>query len=261
MSRVPLWAVLAPGEPTRLASRVRIALMLDEDEADGTEPSFEIIQGSGPYHAIVGFNLIDIGVETQLAEEISLECDEPVYSIEQASDAWTILSFRKGVEEIEEVSPEALAKSLGCPLPGGDTTSEGPARTPLRTVALIEGVSTEEARRALEEDYGEPLPAGHYHFKDTPQGFVLSGGTGGMNFAHITLSERFPHATVYGVTASPALDEFSTTVIKGGEGIEEFSHPPQAFPSFPVASNIKGESSPERILAALGIPAEWFRKE
>ena len=29
----------------------------------------------------------------------------------------------------------------------------------------------------------------------------------------------------------------------------------------PVVSDIKGERSPERILAALGIPAEWFRNE
>ncbi len=261
MSRIPLWAVLTPGEPARLESRVRVALMLEEDEAGGTEPAFEVIPGSGRYHAIVGLNLMDVGSEMQIAEELSLECDEPVYSIEQVSDSWTVFSFRKGVGVVEEVGPEALAKSLGCPLPGSEKSTERSARRPLRTVALIEGVRAEEARRALEEDHGEPLPSGRYQLKDTPRGLLLAGGSVGMNFAHITLSERFPHATVYGVTASPALDDFSATVIKGGEGIEEFSQPPQQFPPFPVASKIKGESSPERILAALGIPVEWFLNE
>jgi hypothetical protein len=47
----------------------------------------------------------------------------------------------------------------------------------------------------------------------------------------MTVSERFPHATVYVGVASPSLDLF------------------------------KGERSPERILAALGIPPEWFLNE
>ncbi len=64
MSRWPLWAVLAPGEPAWLESRVRAALMLEEDEEDGKEPSFEIIPGSGRYHAIVGTDPIDVGAET-----------------------------------------------------------------------------------------------------------------------------------------------------------------------------------------------------
>jgi hypothetical protein len=50
MSRWPLWAILTPGEPSRLERRVRAALMLDEDEEDGKEPSFEVIQGRGRYY-------------------------------------------------------------------------------------------------------------------------------------------------------------------------------------------------------------------
>ena len=48
--------------------------MLDWDEEDGEEPSFEFIPGSGRYHAIVGTDPIDIGAEMQIAEELSLEC-------------------------------------------------------------------------------------------------------------------------------------------------------------------------------------------
>ncbi|WNG59444.1 hypothetical protein F0U59_35580 [Archangium gephyra] len=197
----------------------------------------------------------------QLAEELSLGCDEPVYSIERANDPWTVISWRNGALDVLDVDPESLATSLGCPLPGRERTSDQTARNPLRTVALLEGVHAAEARHALEEDHGEPFPPGRYHFKDTPQGLLLAGGKGGMNFAHIILSERFPHATVYGVTTSPSLDTFAVTVMQAGEGIDRFTRPLRPEPCVPEVSEIKGERSPERILAALGIPAEWFRNE
>jgi hypothetical protein len=235
--------------------------MLEEDEEDGKEPSFEVIPGLGRYHAIVGTDPLDVGAELRIAKELSLELDEPVYSLERAKEPWAVTSWRNGALEVEEVDPEALAKSLGCPLPGGTKTSGRAARKPLRTVALIEGVRAEEAQRALEENHQEPLRPGRFHLADTPRGTLLAGGTGGMNFADITVSERLPHVTVYGVTASPGLDMFSVTVMRAGEGIGRFTRPLRPDPCVPEVSEIKGESSPERILAALGIPAEWFLNE
>jgi hypothetical protein len=261
MNRYPFWAVLTPGDPTWLESRARAIVMTEEDEEDGEEPPFEVIPGSGRYHALVGTDPRDVGAEMQIAEELSLECDEPVYSIERANDPWTVMSWRKGALEVLEEDPEALANSLGCPLPGSEKTSDRAARKPLRTVALIEGVQAEEARRVLEEDAGEPLPPGYYRLEDTPRGLLISSGTGDIGYADMTVSERFPHATVYAVTASPSLDMFFVTVFRRGEGVEQFAQPPDEFPHSPVASDIKGERSPERILAALGIPAKWFLNE
>jgi hypothetical protein len=82
-----------------------------------------------------------------------------------------------------------------------------------------------------------------------------------MSFADIALSERLPQVTVYGVTASPRLDVFSVTVLRAGDGMERFTRPLRPDPCVPDVSEIKGETTPERILAALGIPAEWFRNE
>jgi hypothetical protein len=261
MSRYPLWAVLAPGEPSWMKKRAYAALELEEDEEDEDGPPFEVVPGSGRYHAIVGLDDWRVGVELQIAEALSLECDEPVYAIERANDPWLVMVFHNGRGEVEEVGPESLAKSLGCPLPGSEESSDSPERKPLRTAALIEGLRAEEAHRALEENLGEPLPPGRYHLVDTPRGLLLAGGTGGMNFAHIDLSERFPHAIVYEVTASPGLDFFAVTVMRGCEGIGEFAQPPDEMTYLPLMSEIKGERSPERILAALGIPAEWFLNE
>jgi len=261
MSGWPLWAVLAPVAPALLESRARAALIFEEDEEDGKEPSFEIIRGNGRYHAIASTDSDDLGAEMRIAEALSLECDEPVYSIERAKDPWAVTSWRNGgFEVLEDEDPDQLAKSLGCPLPGRKKSSDSPARKPLRTVALIEGVRAEEAHRVLEENDDAPFSPGRYHLQTTPRGLLLVCEKG-MNFADIILSERLPHATVYAVTASPDLNIFSVTRIQGGEGIEEFAHPPDKFPNLPVAGEIKGETKPERILAALGIPADWFRSE
>jgi len=261
MNRWPLWAVLAPVAPALLESRARAALMFEEDEEDGKEPSFEIIRGNGRYHAIASTDPDDLGAEMRIAQELSLELDEPVYSVERAKEPWAVTSWRNGASEVVEADPEALAKSLGCPLPGSTKASSRAARKPLRTVALIEGVRAEEARRALEEDYGEPLREGRLHLTDTPRGTLLADRTGGMSFADIALSERLPQVTVYGVTASPRLDVFSVTVLRAGDGMERFTRPLRPDPCVPDVSEIKGETTPERILAALGIPAEWFRNE
>ncbi|HEX5744598.1 MAG TPA: hypothetical protein VFZ09_00060 [Archangium sp.] len=261
MSRTTYWAILAPGEPAWLERRARAIVMTEADEEDGKEPPFEVISGNGRYSAIAGTDPMDIGAELRIAEEVSLEVQQPVYSIDCANDPWLVMSWRNGVGEVQEVAPEALAKSLGCPLPDSDESSDVAASKPLRKAALVEGIRAQEANRVLEEDAGAPLVPGHYRLEDTPQGLLLTGGTGSMGFAHVTLSERLPHSTVYGVTASPGLDTFYVSVLRGGECIGQFAQPPYAVPPFPVFSDIKGERSPERILTALGIPAEWFRNE
>ena len=261
MNRWPLWAVLAPGEPSWMKRRAFAAMGLEEGAEDEEGPPFDISLGSGHYHAIVGTNPIDVGAEMQIAEELSLECDEPVYSIERANDPWTVMAWRSGALEVEDVDPDALAKSLGCPLPGSEDSADRAARKPLRKVALVEGVQAEAAYRVLEEAAGEPLPSGLYRLEDTPRGLLISSGTNEIGYADLTVSEHLPHARVYGVVATSSLDTFFVNVLQGGECIGQFAQPPYGFPLFPVVKEIKGERSPERILAALGIPAEWFLNE
>lgn len=261
MNRWPLWAVLAPGNPAHLESRARAIVMTEEEEEDGEELPFEISPGRDGYHAIVGAGLRDIGAEMQIAEQLSLECDEPVYSIERANDPWTVMSWRHGVSDIMDVGPECLAKSLGCPLPGSEESSNRSANNPLRHAASGEGVGAHDALCALEEDYGEPLPPGRYRFEETPRGFRLSNAVGDIGFADIVISERLPGAILYGVMASPCLDVFIVNILRGGECIGQFALPPREDSFMPAVSEVKGERSPERILAALGIPAEWFLNE
>jgi hypothetical protein len=241
-----------------MKTRAFAALGLEEGEEDEEGPPFELSLGSGHYHALVGTNPIDVGAEILIAKELSLECDEPVYSIERANDPWTVMSWRNGALDIVEVDPEALAESLGCPLPGSEKSSDQAARKPLRKVAVVEGVLAKEAHLVLEEDDSESLHLGRYRLEDTPRGLRISSETGDVGYADITLSERLPHTTAYAVIASPHLDMFFVHVLRGGECIGRFTRPPRDETVVPALTDIKGERSPERILAALGIPAEWF---
>lgn len=259
MKLYPPWAVLAPGEPAWLEERARAALGLDEEEEYGgvVDSSFKIAPGGSHYHLLFSLEPTSVGDEMLIAEQLSRECTEPVYAIMEGSESSLVFMYRNGVSETLEVEPQELALSLGCPFPEVEEPPEE-AERPLRKAALVEGVHSQEALRALEEEDGHPLPPGCLRLEDTTRGLILADGTGGLGFAHITLSERFPLATVYGVTASPSLDNFVVTVIQGGEGRGEFLHPPREGHYYPPVSEIKGERTPERILAALGIPAEWF---
>jgi hypothetical protein len=262
MRLYPPWAVLAPGEPTRLEQGARAALGIDwreEEEGIVIKSPFKLVSGGGHYHLLFSMDPTSVGVEELIAEQLSRECTEPVYSILEGPESALVLSYRNGVEETLEVEPQELAQSLGCPFPEDEEPPNQEGR-PLRTAALVEGVHSKEALRVLEEEAGHPLSPGRYRCEDTPQGLIIADGTGGMGFADITLSERFPQATVYGVTASPGLDIFIARVRRGGETIAGFAHPPEYQNRFerPV-TEIMGERTPERILAALGIPAEWFR--
>jgi hypothetical protein len=260
MRLYPPWAVLAPGEPAWLEERARAALGLEEEEDDDVESPFKIVPGSSQYHALIALDGTSAGIEMRIAKELSQECSEAVYSILGGSEYPLVYSYRGGVKETVEVEPQELAQALGCPFPEVEPPPLQEEDRPLKQAALVEGVYSQEALRVLEEEAGHPLPPGRFRLQDTPRGLLLTGGTGDLGFADIALSERFPLATVYGVTASPSLDIFIARVRRGGETIVGFAHPSEYRDRFerPVAE-IKGESTPERILMALGIPAEWFQ--
>jgi hypothetical protein len=264
MSLDPPWAVLAPVDPARLEQRVLAALEFEEDERDRVK--FEIVRGSGRYHAIIG-TLEDEEVEDVIAEFLSHECAEPVYSIlgsqepaEDGSFPSLVESYQKGVSKTLDVDPQELARFLGCPFPEPPPIEREP---PLKTVALVEGVPVKKAIRALEKSEkaeGAPPPQGRFHLVETTKGLLIAGGSARLVAAHIRLARRLPQATVYGVTATPSLDILFVSVYRRGEETEEFAQPPSKCPVPPTLSEIKGERSPERILAALGIPPEWFQQ-
>jgi hypothetical protein len=125
-------------------------------------------------------------------------------------------------------------------------------------VVLIQGLSATRVLNALAKKAGRPLPDGYYRLEEAPQGLLLRDGTCELTVEDVELSQRFPLATVYSVAAKPSLDFFVVNVTHKRK-TEQFAWPPKEFPLFPVLHEVMGERTPERILAALGIPKEWFR--
>jgi hypothetical protein len=90
-------------------------------------------------------------------------------------------------------------------------------------------------------------------FSSTFAGFVRIC----LGDSELHLAFRFPRATIYSVTATPNLDFFVVVVRHKREALK-FMPPPHEEPPSNI-HEVMGERTPERILAALGIPREWFQ--
>jgi hypothetical protein len=249
------WVVLVPGELAWVERRTREIL---EEEEDGSEHHYMVVPGQGRYQVVVEKGYQDIGPEMVLGRALSLECEEPVYSIQGFDEFFYVSRFQKGEEHSEDQEPEDLVRALGCANPWTVEPPLKPFKRHSRTVALIKGLSKNKVLRVLEKEVGQPLQPETYRLEETHQGLLLRDGLRPVGSADIVVAERHPRAIVYSVTARPDLGGFVVNVMQGRR-VEQFSHPPKDRPLFPVIHEVMGERTPERILAALGIPKEWFR--
>jgi hypothetical protein len=249
------WVVLVPGEVTWAERRAREIL---EEEDDEGEYDFMVIPGQGRYQSIVEKSHQDLSPETLLGRLLSLECDEPVYVIQGIGDIFYIARFHKGGESMEEQEREELARSLGCMNEWTVEPPLEPLTKPTRTAGLIQGLSATRVLNALAQKEGQPLPPGYCHIEESPRGVIVKEGAGWLGSALIELTFRFPRATIYSVTATPSLDFFSVWVTRNRKTVE-FVPPLKKATYHPPVHEVLGEREPERILAALGIPKEWFQ--
>lgn len=251
MTKRPPWVVFVPGDKEWVEQRVRDYF----DELDLDENVYSFQPCSARYHAIFGIREVDIGIEGQLAEKFSMECTETVYAIDLAADQPSILAFLKGVIDVEEIDPDELASYLGCALP---KLPETPRSFPvMRSLALIEGVDSKQALSALKEELGGRLPRG-FNLIETQRGLLVYSDAGDIGFAAITISERFPDAITYSIIASSGLSLFHVRILQRGGCVGHFDIPVQHDPFSPALPDIKGETSPKKILRLLGIPTELF---
>ncbi|HSP78244.1 MAG TPA: hypothetical protein VLQ93_06925 [Myxococcaceae bacterium] len=247
--------VLVPGDVAWVEKRTREIL---EEEGDGSEHHFMVIPGQGRYQAIVEKGHQDVGPEMVLGDVLSRECAEPVYAIQGVDEFSYISRFMRGEESREDQEPDDLVRSLGCVNPWTVEPPRKPLTRKARRIVLIQGLSATRVLDALQKEAGQPLPAGYYRLEEAPQGLFLRDGTKELTFEDVILSQRFPLATIYSVAATPNLDFFVVSVRRGGK-TEKFDWPPDESPLSPGLHEVMGERTPERILAALGIPKEWFR--
>jgi hypothetical protein len=254
------WVVLVPGKVTWVERRAREFL---EEHGDGREHPFVVIPGQEHYQAIVEKERGGIGPELLLGELFSLECKAPVYTIEGIEEFPCVSCFMKGERTRSEQEPEELVRSLGCE---SEWTVEPPLRPvtkPTRTAGLVQGLSTPRildalAASALAKGGAQPFPPAYCHLEETSLGLLLKEGAGWLGSALIDLAFRFPRATIYSITATPNLDFFNIFVMHKKKTLE-FAPSPEEATYYPAVHEIMGEREPERILAALGIPKEWFQ--
>jgi hypothetical protein len=249
------WLVLVPGDVAWVEQRTREIL---EEEGHGSEDHFRVIPGQGRYQVIAEKGREEIGSEFLLGEILSLECEGPVYAIEGNDDVPYISRFMKGEESREDRAVWDLVSSLGCVLPWLDEPPLEPVKRRTRTVVLIKGSGKAQVLRALEKKAGKSLPPNCYRLEEMPQGVLLRDGVLSLGSLDMAIAEQLPRALVYSVIARRGLEDFVVYVMRGRK-IEQFALPPDDPPLFPVIHEVMGESEPELILEALGIPVEWFQ--
>jgi len=250
------WVVLVPGDMAWVEKRTREIL---EEEGGGDEHRFMVIPGQGRYQAIVDKDHQAIGPEMVLGRALSYECEEPVYAIEGIPELPFVARFIRGERYAEDQEPEDLVRSLGCVNQWTVEPPLEPFKKRTRTAALIQGLSATRVRNALEKKIDPPRPPGSYRLEEAAQGVLLAEGSGslGLGFAVSRLAYRFPDATVYEVIATPSLD-FFVVYVSSNRRTAKFVPPPKEDTNLPAIHEVMGERTPERILAALGIPKEWF---
>jgi hypothetical protein len=249
------WVVLVPGEVAWVERRTREIL---EEEEDGSEHHFMVIPGQRRYQAIVERGRQDVSSEMLLGRLLSLECEEPVYAVQGLDEVSYIARFLRGEEFMEDQEVEELARSLECVNEWTVEPPLEPLKKLTRAVVLIQGISMAKVRKVLEKDAGQPLSPGYYRVEETPRGVLVTDGTAELLFADSRLARQFPRATVYSVIATPGLDFFVVLMMHNRKTVQ-FVPPPKEATYYPAVHEIMSEREPERILAALGIPREWFQ--
>lgn len=243
-NRQPLaWAVLAPAPPDRLSERAARAYDLGEAE----EP--EVVRGDGAYSAVVGHD--EEGDDEFLAETLSSEFGGTVYLLRLRDERVAIWAYEAG-ESVREVrdDPFRLAASLGCSLPG---SPEGPPASEAVTLCVVEGATPARVARAL----GEYADLCEVRATAARRVLVTSEKIS-IGILAYDLAAALPRATVYRLIGDPAAGRFGVLVLKGEEVVGNFESP-AIKTSYPGLSELKGEKTPSRIAAALGVPPELLK--
>ena len=251
------WVVLVPGKVAWVEKRARELL---EDYYDEKVDAFIVVPGEGRYQALVETGDWDHEPHRVLGDAFSREVDEPVYSIERREDNPDITCFLRGEESDVRREPEKLVRSLKCKVPWFDEPPPPPHKAPWVTVVLIQGLDESRVRTALARRYKHLRP-GDFVITESPEGLLMRDDKGWLGMAMVDLALLHPRATIYTVRAMPDLEAMAITM-RHKKDDATFTLPPGSgvtgFGGREV-TEILGERTPERILAALGIPKEWFQ--
>ena len=244
-----IWAVLAPAPPDDLARRAALAWWEKYGDEEEAVPPWEVVPGEGDYSAVVG-RAGSEGDDEELAEEFSREYAATVYLLRLRDEGEAIWAYEGGeLARVVSDDPYWFAASLRCPLPGAPA---GPPASTAVSLCVVEGATADEVVRALGEY------ADRCQVRATPAGVLVHSETISAGFLVFDLATALPHAAVYGLTSDPSSGRFGVLVLKGGRVVGNFETP-HIKTSYPELSDVKSETSPSKIAAALGVPPELLR--
>jgi hypothetical protein len=255
----PTWALLAPvgrGKLDALAQEYWRE-QVSEDEDDYDKEGWEIVGGTGDYSAVVDRNPgSEYTHDTPLAERLSRALKRPVYVLylnEGFAAADPVAVYENGRQTGQRPRPYEVARSLGVTLPADSEAERGGTPRSVRAVVIVEAGSAADVARAL--DMKEP-PRGPVHIVDGPAGAIFYNDASPYVPAVAgRLSNAFPEKNVYTVSTGPQKGAFVALVTRGGQDVGVFLSPAPADPGDrAVLDSVKGETTPQGIAAALGVP-------
>ena len=253
------WALLAPVGQERLDALAREYWReeVTEDENDYATEGWEVVGGTQDHSAVLDRNPgSEYTHDAPLAERISRELGRPVYVLylnEMFADGDAVFVYEGGRQTGARPLPYDLARSLGVTLPGDEGVVFATGPRPVRGVIVVEGVNAADVARAL--DMNEP-PRGPVHILDGPAGaFMYNEVSEHIPPVTRRLSREFPETNVYTLARDRHEKRFTVRVTRGGNDVGAFEWPaPAEQGSLPGLDSVMGETSPEAIAAALGIP-------
>lgn len=246
VNRQPLaWAVLAPAPPDYLGER----LARVEGFGEARDKGPEVVRGEGAYSAVVGRD--EEGDDESLAETLSGELGGTVYLLRLRDEREAIWAYESGelAREIRD-DPFRLAASLGCRLPG---SPEGPPVSEAVTLCVVEGATPAQVARALGEY------ADRCEVRATAARRVLvTSEKISVGILAYDLAAALPRAKVYRLINDPAAGRFGVLVLEGEQVAGNFESP-AVKTGHRELSELKGETTPSGIAAALGVPPELLK--
>lgn len=238
------WAVLAP-LPAPELRRVAEGEWRRDFPYAIDPPPWEAVAGQGEYAALISRSPGSEGGDHHFAEIFStIVTGKPVYSLWLDPERQQIFEWKNGrqFEPPPEGDPLEFAESLGFEV----ARREIPPLA--RSVAVVEGASVRDVRRAL----GDMAEDTWIHLAPNKVGVIVTAIDGPLGTQAWDIAQAMPTATIYYVQRRTAPSEFTVLVLRGSEAIGRLRIP--ALDDTEKLTDIKGARTLDAILDALGIP-------
>lgn len=264
------WVLLVPVDADELKRRSDEYWRKEYRGREDLVKQWEVRQGTGEYAMLVDRNPGSEGKDDiPLARTFSRRVDKPVYLLYMNADfldyGGAVQVFKKGRQSMDPAEdPYSLAERLGCPLPTSSSSPASQAEEPMQDVELedprsacyCEGLTRAATTRALRKVQYLPDPA--MHVEAVENGTVIWSDNRGKPFYAWDASELEPEHTFYALLAWPETGAFQCYVLEEGSEKGLFALPePSEYEreTFRMLNEVKGETEPTKIAAALHVPS------